>query len=353
MKFPISIIEFYITNVCNFDCTGCNRFNNYNFSGSSQWEDYKDVYAQWATRLNIDTFAILGGEPMANKDYMNWWQGLSNLWPNASSELLTNGSLLKLEDKKIYNFLKERPHLRLLKISLHNKNRIAGMIEFLQNWMTPPIQIKRIPENVEDLPNFNENFLRSYNNIKAKEWPDINNLFDWASLPDSIKKECEINYQFSPELIANERKKYLVIDSAGVRILVQHESFFHQGALIANHIDQTFTLYNSDPKKAHDICHSKYCYHFNNGNLYKCGQVDLFKDIDKQFNLILSDEDRELLYSYKPAAIDMTDLELQQFLNNLPNQLDQCKFCPESYNIKEIKSATKNKIIFKKRQNNS
>ena len=123
--------------------------------------------------------------------------------------------------------------------------------------------------------------------------------------------------------------------------------------MIANHIDQTFTLYNSDPKKAHDICHSKYCYHFNNGNLYKCGQVDLFKDIDKQFNLILSDEDRELLYSYKPAAIDMTDLELQQFLNNLPNQLDQCKFCPESYNIKEIKSATKNKIIFKKRQNNS
>ena len=33
--------EFYITNVCNLSCNGCNRFNNYKFRGFQRWEDSK------------------------------------------------------------------------------------------------------------------------------------------------------------------------------------------------------------------------------------------------------------------------------------------------------------------------
>jgi len=47
-KIKIPYAEFYIINVCNLACPGCNRFNNYNFVGYQRWADYADVYAQWA-----------------------------------------------------------------------------------------------------------------------------------------------------------------------------------------------------------------------------------------------------------------------------------------------------------------
>ena len=44
----LNYMEFYITNVCNLTCTGCNRFNNYKFKGFQRWADYKEEYTQWS-----------------------------------------------------------------------------------------------------------------------------------------------------------------------------------------------------------------------------------------------------------------------------------------------------------------
>ena len=43
MTHRLNYAEFYITNVCNLNCTECNRFNNYHFSGHQRWDDYSDV----------------------------------------------------------------------------------------------------------------------------------------------------------------------------------------------------------------------------------------------------------------------------------------------------------------------
>lgn len=37
----LDYMEFYITNVCNLTCTGCNRFNNYKFKGFQRWTEDK------------------------------------------------------------------------------------------------------------------------------------------------------------------------------------------------------------------------------------------------------------------------------------------------------------------------
>ena len=44
----IDYAEFYITNVCNLACPGCNHFNNYNLKGYWLWSELEKVYSQWS-----------------------------------------------------------------------------------------------------------------------------------------------------------------------------------------------------------------------------------------------------------------------------------------------------------------
>ena len=80
-KLHIPYVEFYIINVCNLACAGCNRFNDYNFTGYQRWSDYASVYQQWAEQVDVGSIGILGGEPLLNPTFMDWVQGINQLWP--------------------------------------------------------------------------------------------------------------------------------------------------------------------------------------------------------------------------------------------------------------------------------
>lgn len=85
-------LEFYITNVCNLECRGCNRFNNYKFKGHQYWNEWADSYSQWAKRLDAPRISILGGEPFLNPDIELWASNLRRLWPNSLIQIQTNGT---------------------------------------------------------------------------------------------------------------------------------------------------------------------------------------------------------------------------------------------------------------------
>jgi len=91
--FPV--VEFYITNVCNLTCRGCNRFNNYNFKGHQCWNDHASAYEAWSRRLDIPRITILGGEPTLNPDLELWASNLRRLWPDAVIMVQSNGTYQK------------------------------------------------------------------------------------------------------------------------------------------------------------------------------------------------------------------------------------------------------------------
>lgn len=93
--FPV--VEFYITNVCNLTCRGCNRFNNLNFKGHQYWDDHADAYEAWSKRLDIPRITIIGGEPTLNPDLEKWASNLRRLWPNAVIMIQTNGTYQRPE----------------------------------------------------------------------------------------------------------------------------------------------------------------------------------------------------------------------------------------------------------------
>ena len=93
--FPV--VEFYITNVCNLTCRGCNRFNNYNFKGHQYWDDHAEEYEAWSKRLDLPRITIIGGEPTLNPDLEKWAMNLRRLWPDAVIMVQTNGTYQRPE----------------------------------------------------------------------------------------------------------------------------------------------------------------------------------------------------------------------------------------------------------------
>jgi organic radical activating enzyme len=290
-KFQIPFLEFYITNVCNLTCQGCNRFNNYKFAGFQRWSDHKEIYTQWATKLEIQKIGILGGEPLLNPDFMLWFNGIRELWPKSRLSVTTNGYRLNMIDG-LYEFILAHKHNTHLAVGIHNKIHKQKIIDIVKNFLQSPIKFEFDNENI-----------------------------------------------YQEHMIAT--------DANGIQVRIDYNWWFHQGALIKDPNAMKFTLHQSDVKKAHDLCHSKYCHHFMNGKLYKCGAVALFPEFAKQYEITLSPQDHELMMSYQPLTIDDSDQRKQEFLNNLPNAIPQCRFCPEEYHGQQIYAEEK-KVVFQR-----
>lgn len=336
MRIPLPEAEFYITNACNFNCPGCNRFNNVNFSGPGhKWADYAELYEKWANIVDIQRWTIMGGEPMMNNGYLDWVDNISRLWPNAQGRLLTNGYFLRAENRSLYDILKRSQGQVRLIIGLHNSDRKQQILDVVNSWLVGDVTVQRIPNNLRQLPHFDQHWTESYNLVRDQSWPDCDTVDDWHRLPDHVKKECHEIHGFSPELLSETRKGWLLIDSNGVTVNIEPEDHFHQNAMIMQP-SGLFALHQSDPVKAHDICDMKTCHHFIRGKLYKCGVIGVLPEFDKEFELEISQQDRDLLHSYKPATADMDPKSLEKFITDLDRPIDQCKFCPENYEIKRI-----------------
>ena len=296
MKHIIQSVEFYITNVCNLTCTGCNRFNNYKFTGQQRWADYKEIYSQWAKEITPLNLAILGGEPTLNPDFMDWFQGLRKLWPQPMLVAVTNGYRIN-KVNGLYDFLLANRFNTHLSVGIHNEDHKDFIMQNIEEFLVGPIKYELV---------------------------DTDPYHQYMYATDANKVKLKIEYNW----------------------------WFHQGALVKLSDDpETFTLHQSNVDQAHEICHSKYCHHMMDGKLYKCGAVALFPEFANQHNVQLSDEDRELMLSYAPLTIDASYEEKKMFLENLPNAIPQCKFCPEEYHGEQIYAVEK-KVKFHKKVTN-
>ena len=130
-------VEFHITNTCNLNCTNCNRFSNFAFSGHQKWADYQTDYRAWSKIINFNTIAILGGEPMSNPDLPNWINGITELWPNAKEiVIVTNGTYLN-KVAGFYDLLKKHNGKVVVEVNGHNAANILQEIKNIEVRLEP------------------------------------------------------------------------------------------------------------------------------------------------------------------------------------------------------------------------
>lgn len=283
-------VEVYITNVCNLACAGCNRFNNYKFKGFQRWADYEETYRAWADEFAFDRIGILGGEPLLNPDIMQWIEGLRSLWPTTRINIVTNAYRIN-QIPDLYNYLLSNRRVHF-KVGIHNKKYKPFIMGELTKFLQAPFTYKF----------------------------DTDNHYD---------------------------QKLHITDANGITIIVEYNWWFHQGSLVKLPDNPGFTLHESDVEKAHTNCSMKYCYTFHRGELHKCGVVALLPEFSQQHTIELSPEDRSLMLGYRPLKITDTIEHKQQFVEQLPSSIEQCKFCPEVYIGDQIWAEEKKALVNK------
>jgi len=282
----IDRLEFYITNVCNLTCSGCNRYNNYKFAGHWTWADAEPVLERWAEKIDIRHPVILGGEPLLNPDIVDWINGIRRLWPRHSGvQVQSNGTRLDLV-KGLYEALDPRVG-NWIGISLHADEHREPLFARIRNFLKHPVQETQDPA---DPIGSRYQFLDT-NKVKVHVW--VNDTF--------------VNSN--------------IIEQANGR----------------------FGLYNSNPDLAHENCTYRRFknYHMIRGEIYKCGPVALMAEFDDQYQFDISDQDRALLHATgRGLSIDEFDTRGAEFLDNIDQVIPQCKFCPETYDYKPIRFST-------------
>jgi len=283
-RITIDKLEFYITNVCNLTCSGCNRYNNYKFAGWQDYDDYADVIRRWSEKIDIVKPFILGGEPLLNPSIIKWVRGIRAAWlPSETTfapEIISNGTRI---------------------------DQVDGLYETCRDtWAYVGISLHR-DQDREPIFARIRNFLSQY---PFEEGPAVN-------------PTTGSDYQFK--------------DVNKVEVHVWFTTDFLQNNIIERP-DGSRTLHNSDPIKAHAVCpqvlHKNY--HFINGKIYKCGPAPLMAEFDRQYPFNISEEDRALIYTDQGLSIDEFDERGAEFFANIDNPIPQCKFCPESYEWHKI-----------------
>jgi organic radical activating enzyme len=91
---PVSSLEWHVSHNCNFSCSGCSDFSNYKHDIRITSEVLESWYAPWHKRILPKTVALVGGEPLLNKDIENIIYTARKYWQQSDLEIVTNGWLL-------------------------------------------------------------------------------------------------------------------------------------------------------------------------------------------------------------------------------------------------------------------
>lgn len=325
-------VDFYIAHACNMNCPECSSFNNYNFRGNFLWKDYENVYTQWADKVNLKRVSILGGEPLANPSVLEWIQGVRKLFPDSILRLNTNGTLIKSTDTELYNTLLENK--TKLQISLHNRRNKQELLDRLCDWSQEPVitQTILLPDEYEK--KVNEHWKIIYEQLRGEDWPNYVIYQDRESLPDWVQSELN---QFIGDRFDNLKEKHTQIritDKNNIDIAISMEDSFVKSAATYNNDTKSFYFYDSDAEQAHEACSFRDCLMFHHGKLYKCHASALFSDFVDQFTTTLTNKQREIIDTVKPASLDMSYSELKETIDGtLANTIPQCSLCPQRKQI--------------------
>jgi len=90
-------LEWHITHTCNLTCQGCLHYTNDGYNEDIPIDTLKKWYSLWNKRIKPREIAILGGEPLLNKDIIEIIYLTKQMWDIGEDqyfELVTNGLLL-------------------------------------------------------------------------------------------------------------------------------------------------------------------------------------------------------------------------------------------------------------------
>ena len=98
----LDYFEYHVSWHCNLKCKGCIHFSNVAKEEFGDLEKYKcDIQRLKELYWGVGTIRIMGGEPLLNKNFLEFCIVSRNLFPDASIKVATNGLLIPNLDTEV------------------------------------------------------------------------------------------------------------------------------------------------------------------------------------------------------------------------------------------------------------
>lgn len=269
----LEFVEFYVTNMCNLSCNGCNRFSNLKLSGYEDWKKYRNDYKNFSQYVDVSEVSVLGGEPTMHPAINDILIDLRSWFPNKRIRLVTNGLLLN----KIKNLKETIINNKItLDINIHNKS------------------------------------------LRLKIY---NNLLDFTKI-------SKIKFKWNKGSVGQYIANFLF---EGVTHMIYLSNHFNQNSL-GHPVEQKLKPYTSDPALAWKACYTK-CPTIAEGKIFKCPVSHTMPVAIRQKNYIeYTEKQKELIDSFPYFKCnEIQNVTEKEFNVLMHQQISQCSLCPEKY----------------------
>lgn len=346
MKYIQGSLTFYITNVCNLNCQDCSYLNNYALKGHQLWKDNELSCLAWAEKIDPALILILGGEPFANPDFLQWVNGLADIFVDSEIRIITNGTMFQRWPTLYDEILKYNGRVSI-SVSGHNEHTRDELINNIKNFLKGNITASTNNKTFRSWI-----WKKMYSNVKDVTWPECTSVEEYERLPSWIRNEIEQihNINIYDYIIKDEPSEDFIsfVDENRIRVAWAQWDVFFTSAIKFDPEQQVMTLYDSDPDKAVASC--GLCAQIKDGKLYKCQVLSNLPElINQKFPLQISDQDRELILSYQPADPTWDEYKLEEFVKELDQgkSIPQCKICPDTRTPIKIYAGNKKPKVVK------
>jgi MoaA/NifB/PqqE/SkfB family radical SAM enzyme len=299
VEFANFSFDIYVNNVCNRTCEGCLPYSNFGFTGNYDWNVSKSYFEKWNSILDIKPKEInlMGGEPLLHPQLLDWVSGLHSIFGKDFKYRVFTGAGPKLLHEKLEIIKKIIDLGAVLDFSIHNRDEYESIVDFLDNFLLAGKSIEKIKIEDDEQIHFKvdppiDYFVNGVNNIRVTpSWVFVNN---------------------------------------NVRTISNKKLFF----------------YNSDPKKAFDVCPFTKCIPFLDGRLYKCPSLVTLQNFSKQ----VSCDNQALIDSIDSVSPFDSFEKIQEYIESLKYHVKQCSLCPEERTLNLLSNNIKKIKIFRKKK---
>lgn len=140
-KIRVALLEYHVTKSCNLTCASCNHYTHILKGHNKNPEELDFDLTNWAPRLDVGTFHLMGGEPFVHKQLLAFCEVARKHLATTKIFIYTNGLLIdRVPD---LDFLGSRlSELNVgIKLTVHSQNaayqqQIQKVYEILRDWKT-------------------------------------------------------------------------------------------------------------------------------------------------------------------------------------------------------------------------
>lgn len=256
MTIVLPFLETMITQACNLSCDGCTNYSDLRHSGYMPWSQGRADIQAWLSRITVEEFGIIGGEPLLNPEWRDWIVGIRSLLPTAQLRFTTNGILLpRAED--ILDICEEVSNI-ILKITVHVRNEKLEehilKLKSSRDWVPVTeygIQRWLGRNGVRLQINRPQTFLKTYKN-------SYENMEPWDSDPTKAfeiccQKTCPLLYQGKIYKCSTSALLEDTLIRFGNPNIEKWKPYIPTGISI-NDTDQVISDFSKNFGKSHNLC---------------------------------------------------------------------------------------------------